>query len=159
MRRDILGAGISRASEISRWRTCFSVLKACPFTWNRDNSGGGGGGGRDISLGLPGLPGWPGQLLSMWTLCTGISRRAGTTSPLMRMTSIRTWKPTWRKLQMPHVNTHNIQEEIHLIYIERQQKEKISRKLIKQSSCRTPSCTFKMQSSRVLLWRVRIAPG
>ena len=42
----------------------------------------------------------------------------------MRMTSIRTWKPTWWELQMPYVNTHNMKEEIHLIDIEQQQKEK-----------------------------------
>ena len=49
----------------------------------------------------------------------------------MRMTSIRTWKPTWRKLQMPHVNTHNIQEEIHLIDIEQKQKVLVERHLVR----------------------------
>ena len=66
---------------------------------------------------------------------SGITRGAGTTSTVMRMASIRTWKPTWRKLQMPNVNTRNMQEEIHLIDIEQQQKKKVSRKLIKQSFC------------------------
>ena len=62
----------------------------------------------------------------MWTLCTGISLWARTTSTVMKM---------------PTVNTHNMQEKIHLhvIYIEQQQKEKVSRKLIKQSFCWTPS--------------------
>ena len=32
---------------------------------------------------------------------------------------------------MPNVNTHNMQEEMHLIDIEQQQKENVSRKLIK----------------------------
>ena len=36
---------------------------------------------------------------------------------------------------LPNVNTHNMQEEIHLIDIEQQQKEKVLRKLIKQSFC------------------------
>ena len=47
-----------------------------------------------------------------------LHRGAGTTSTVMRITSIRTWKPTWWKLQVPNVNTHNMQEEIHLIDIE-----------------------------------------
>ena len=44
-----------------------------------------------------------------------------------------------------------MQEEIHLIDLEQQQKEKVSRKLRKQSFCWTPSCKFKIQFSRVLL--------
>ena len=55
----------------------------------------------------------------------------GTTSTVMRMTSIR----TWLKLQVPNVNTHNMQEEIRLIDKEQHQKEKVSRKLIKQRFC------------------------
>ena len=73
--------------------------------------------------------------------------------------TVGTWKPTWRKLQVPNVNTHNMQEDIHWIDKEQHQKEKLSRKLIKQSFCWTPSCTFKIQFSRVLLWWVEIAPG
>ena len=49
---------------------------------------------------------------------------AETTSTVMHMTIIRRWKPTSRKLPMPNVYTHNMQEEIRLIDIERQQKEK-----------------------------------
>ena len=44
-------------------------------------------------------------------------------------------------------------KNFHLTDIERQQKEKVSRK---QSFCWRLSCTFKIQFSRVLLWRVRI---
>ena len=41
MRRDISGGtDISDPRDIPM-RTCFSILKACPFTWNRDSSGGG----------------------------------------------------------------------------------------------------------------------
>ena len=47
------------------------------------------------------------------------------TSTVMRMTSIRTSKPTWRELQMPNASTHNMQEETHLIDIEQRQKEKV----------------------------------
>ena len=61
-------------------------------------------------LGGPRYLTWTTQL-SMWTLCTGISRWARTTSTVMHMTSIRTWKSTWWKLQMPTVNTHNMQEK------------------------------------------------
>ena len=46
MRRDISGGRDILGPRDIPVRTCFSVLKACPFTWNRDNSG-----GRDISLG------------------------------------------------------------------------------------------------------------
>ena len=52
---------------------------------------------------------------------------AGTTSTVMRMTSFAHGKPRWRT--RCHM-LHNMQEEIHLIYIERT-KRNYSRKLIK----------------------------
>ena len=60
-----------------------------------------------------------------------LHRGAGTTSTVMRMTSIRTWKPIWRELQVPNVNTHNMQEEIHLIDIEQQQKVFVEHHLVR----------------------------
>ena len=61
---------------------------------------------------------------------------AGTTSTVMGMTSIRTWKRTYILVEIAGAKCeHNLQDEIHLINIEQQQKEKVSRKLIKQSFC------------------------
>ena len=144
------GAGISRVPEISRGARVSLFWKLV-----RSHETG------ITRLDYPGYPGYPGQLLSMWTLCTGISRGAGTISTVMRMTSIRTWKPTWRKLQMPNVNTHNMQEEIHLIDIEQRKYPESIEKTDKTKFLLNTMhlCTFKIQFSQVLFWRVEIAPG
>ena len=71
------GAGISRVPEISRGARVSLFWKLV-----RSHETG------ITRLDYPGYPGYPGQLLSMWTLCTGISRGAGTTSTVMRMTNI-----------------------------------------------------------------------
>ena len=92
-------------------RTCFTVLKACPFTWNQDNLGG------------------EGTRYLAWT--TRVTWLTGTT--IIHVNALHRDISGGRDNfdcnahdQYSHMeaNTHNMQEEIHLIDMEQQQKEK-----------------------------------
>ena len=107
-------AGISRVPEISR---CARVSLFWKLVRSHET---GITRGAEISrLDYPGYPVNRDNYYPCERSAPGYLGGAGTTSTVMRMNSIRTWKPTWWKLQVPNVNTHNMQEEIHSIDIER----------------------------------------
>ena len=67
--------------------------------------------------------------------------------------------PVYSHIGNQHGGNCSISIKIHLNDIKQQQKEKVSRKLIKQSFCWTPSCKFKIQFTHVLLWSCSISRG